>query len=203
MMISTAKGFGFICLPKCASTSIEAAIRPYCNIRVTGHPGIKHLTYQETHDTFFPLLEKKKLSRPHMFAVVRNPLDWVGSWYKYRSRDALKGSAAFAGECSFQEFVEAACSEKAPAFARIQNQSRFLVNNDGKVSLDSLIRYSSLATDLPKFLVRFGVVLDDLPIRNVSPDKVLADMALNESGLAMLRKHFATDYKIFESIGDF
>ncbi|MEL7505516.1 MAG: hypothetical protein AAFN18_23960, partial [Cyanobacteria bacterium J06554_6] len=45
------------------------------------------------------------------FAVIRDPLEWVISWYNFRSRPSLKRSqsqnkSAYAGNLSFNEFWE-------------------------------------------------------------------------------------------------
>ena len=45
-------------------------------------------------------------------SVMREPIDWLGSWYRYRTRDARKdpahrNSANYTGNVRFEEFVRA------------------------------------------------------------------------------------------------
>ena len=198
-MISTAKGLGFVCVPKCGSTSIEHAIRPHCNIRLSGNPRIKHLTYIDAETFVFPMLQSKGFSRPHMFAVVRDPLDWLGSWYRYRSRDALKGSSSYAGDQSLSGFIRSCCSNQPPVYARIKDQSRFLLDSNGQIAVDTILPYESLREALPSFLDQFGIKMEEVPRKNVSPLTTSQEDEVDQTLVELVRTTFAKDYEIYYS----
>lgn len=200
MMISTKKGFGFICVPKCASTTIEAVIRPHCNIRLSGNPRIKHITYSEVRESFFPLMTKNGLNMPYMFAVMRNPVSWVDSWHRYRSRDELKGRPAYCGHLSLEEFIVACCSENAPTFARIKNQARCVIDGEGAVAIDHVIRYETLAQDFPQLMARFGIEVHELPIKNPSPDRQENKIKISSEIIELMQTKFTKDFEIYNAL---
>lgn len=148
----------------------------------------------------FPMLATKQLDRPHMFAVIREPIDWLGSWYRYRSRKELKGTNNYAGDHSFEEFVRYCCSPNGPSFARVQDQSRFLVNAEGKVGVDTVLLYDQLGTSLPKFFKQFGIKMQSLPRKNVSAIKADVTAGLDEEYIEMAKENFAADYAILREI---
>jgi hypothetical protein len=75
-----------------------------------------------------------------LMAIMREPVDWLSSWYRYRSRPALAGQQQSTSDMDFDTFVEAWLSEAPPVFAQIGRQSRFLSEEDG-----TLGRHASLS----------------------------------------------------------
>jgi len=59
------------------------------------------------------------------FGIVRHPLDWMGSWYRYRQRDRLMGHQNSTHGISFDAFLSAYMSQDRPHFARVGDQARF------------------------------------------------------------------------------
>ena len=76
------------------------------------------------------------------FCVMRNPTDWVFSWFRFRQRDALKnpnhpGASNYTGDISFDEFVAAYLQkENKPDFANITTQRNFFLMADGSIGVD-------------------------------------------------------------------
>jgi hypothetical protein len=94
MIVSQTHGFVFICLPKCASTSTEAILRPYADIMTGGRPDYKHMTYRKYERFLKPLMRSKlknKSELPEVVCLFREPVDWLHSWYRYRQRNSLQG----------------------------------------------------------------------------------------------------------------
>src|SRR5689334_15601464 len=92
MIIAPNNGFVFLCMPKCASTSTEAILRPYGQIVTGNSPDFKHMPYRVYERFFRPFLKAKvkgRFSQIEVVCLFREPVEWVNSWYRYRQRDEL------------------------------------------------------------------------------------------------------------------
>ena len=89
MLISIKKRFIFIASSKTASTSIEAALTPYAEIHRGGSPQRKHISWKEARKEYNFLLNIDTYNPETFFkfGVVREPIEWVISWYNYRHRN--------------------------------------------------------------------------------------------------------------------
>ncbi len=201
MMISTKLGFGFVCVPKCASTSVEAYIRKSCNIICSGEPPLKHLSYREYEQGLMPLLAQKGFGDIRMFAVLRQPVDWVRSWYTFRARKVLTDPAHphhrnYTGDIGFEQFVEAVVSDRPASYARIRSQWHYLQNGAGELGVTTLFAVDNVAEKLPAFMAELGVAdPGEMPVRNRSPEGARAP--ISDDVVRMIETHFARDLELY------
>ncbi len=89
MVASINYRFCFLSNTKCASTSITSALSEYGDLYTSQNPKIKHLNYLKFDKWVRPLLgaEQEKFTT---IAVIREPLDWLHSWYRYRQRSSIQ-----------------------------------------------------------------------------------------------------------------
>ena len=151
MQISTKYGFAFLCMPKCASTSIESAIKEFCDIDHSVLGKKKHLKAQEFMDSVLVAHQKPlTAARIESFCLMRNPMEWIASWYRYRSRDVLKNPNhkdhnRYTGNINYERFIEEYISEgKRNPYAKINTQFNFLNLNNGKIGVDYIIPMNGL-----------------------------------------------------------
>ena len=137
----------FSLCPKCASSSIEAAIAPFCNINFSGPGGLKHITARDYRSHILAYHQRVLANRPiEAFSIVREPIEWLFSWYRYRQRNDIRNPdhpfhRNYTGDMSFETFVEAYLEpDKRPSFANVGNQARFHLLEDGSVGVE---RYST------------------------------------------------------------
>ena len=131
-------------------------------------------------------------------AVIRHPVDWLGSWYRYRHRDDLVGHANSTRSVSFDDFVLEYTKGKPAPFADVGSQAKFLsAGGADKPGLDHLFRYEDQPRMLAFLEERFGepVALKRL---NVSPPMALA---LRPETLARLEKKRADEFAAWEGAG--
>jgi len=203
MQLSTDGGFAFLCAPKCASSSIEEAIAPFCNINFSGPGGLKHITARDYRSQILAYHHRVLANRPiEAFSIVREPVEWLFSWYRYRQRkDIMNPDHPFhrnyTGNMSFEAFVEAYLAEgKRPGFANVGNQARFHTLADGSVGVERIFdmgRLDRVAAYLSSKLNR----PIELPLRNKAPEMA---MELGDARQAMLRSAMAPDYALYESV---
>jgi hypothetical protein len=186
-----------LAVPKTGTTALEEALAPHADAAIRNPPEKKHVTARRYRNQLAPFFENRGARKMETLAVIREPLDWLGSWYRYRARDQIAGSAASTAGISFDRFVEGWLSDPEPEFARVGRQSRFVSNDRGEVIVDHLFRYEALEEAVAFLEERLGREID-LPRRNVSPGAALSlDPALE----ARLRREAAVDFDLWASLG--
>ena len=167
MLVFFKQNLTFFAVPKTGTTAYSQALRPHADIVFAKR--VKHMTVGKYHSRFAPFLSKTFGLEPERFAVMRDPVDQLRSWYKYRSRNKLRDSDTSTDGLSFDAFVLDAISDSPKVSKGIGTQLRFLSVRDGSVPIDLLFAYEQQAL-LRGFLeerfeteIRFGP-------KNVSPD---------------------------------
>ena len=181
-----------LAVPKTGTQAYEAALGAQADMVIRHPPGAKHVTAQGFRRKVLPFVDPDRRQRLETLAVIREPIDWLGSWYRYRSRPQLDGQPQSTAGLSFDDFVEAYLAPAPPAFARVGSQARFTSNKAGKVIVDHLFAYEDQAA-LRSFLQdRLGVEIAP-PERNVSPP---GKLSLDPDIEARLREVFAPDFTL-------
>lgn len=195
MLIFWDQRLAFLATPKTGSTAIASALESLASISVQRPPVLKHTTAQRFHRFLGPYLEVASGHPFQVVALMREPADWLGSWYRYRQRNDGVEPQKSTRDISFDAFVRAWCSDPAPDFANVGSQSRFLQSKHGK-GVDRLFRYEDIAT--------FTAFLEDalgceiiLPRLNVSPQ---APMDLDPQTATLLRTRAAADFALYGSL---
>lgn len=182
-------------IPKTGTTALEAALAPRAEIVLRSRPEIKHLTMSQYNLRIEPLLRNIPGPRFKVAAVVREPLSWLGSWYRYRQRPQTLGQPNSTIGISFEGFVQDYLSDDRPPYAALGRQSGFLSPAPGKRGPDILFQYEQMDQVLRYFEDALKTELK-LNRVNVSPP---ADMTLTAATAAQLREALAEDYALWES----
>lgn len=181
--------------PKTGSTAIEAALESLAALSIQRPPVMKHTTLQRYHRFIGPYLEISAGAPFTVAALMREPRDWLGSWYRYRSRGDMADADRSTQGISFDQFVNAWCDDPRPAFADVGSQAKFLKPRAEK-GLDHLFRYEEIETFVEFLEDRLGCEIT-LPRLNVSPKGA---MDLTPATAARLRQSAAADYALYESL---
>lgn len=172
MMISPRHGFVFLCTPKCASTAIEQALRPHCGLAIGGAPQIKHAGFAEYQRHIEPFLREVggvDCAALTVIALMREPLDWLESWWRYRQRPALADPAHrnhrnYTGDMSFEAFLDAYFAGKTG----LRRQHEHLCDLSGGYDGIEIHRYERLGPFAARMEALLGRALA-LEAVNVSP----------------------------------
>ncbi len=124
------------------------------------------------------------------FAVVRNPWDWQLSLYTYMLKDKNHFQHELISSfSSFDEYLEWRVSED------LHSQIEYLVDENGTMLVDQILRQESLATDFAQ-LANHLQIKTDLPHVNKSkPDGYKSWYSC--FGKTLVAKHFADDIAKF------
>ena len=189
MQVSLKHRFVFLCTPKCASNSIEAMLRPYVDLDLQGSPSVRHTNVRQFRRYLEPyLVAVAPDTEFETVALVREPVSWLYSWYRFRARNALRTQKHIhcTSHVTFGEFVEAYLANPQPAFARVGTQSQFLTDDEGNLGVDHLFTYEKVQVLVTFFSKRLGVRLA-LRAINESPARVYRSNVL-ENADALYRR---------------
>jgi len=194
MMIFLKESLVFFATPKTASTSIEMALGSKCDIRLSKSPNAKHTPFRKYKRLLEPFVMTLTGDEPDTVAMIREPIDWLGSWYRYRGRDDIQGSSNSTKDLSFDQFIAAYLSDEPPGFAQVGSQARFLGDNNGEMGMSYLYCYDDME-GMVRFLENRLERSVELGHANTSP---VAELSLSPELQRQLRKTYAADFELYE-----
>lgn len=195
MMVFWQQRLAFLATPKTASTAIEAALGALATLVILRPKELKHTDATKFERFLQPYLAGDGTQPFEVVALMREPRDWLGSWYRDRQREDVEPALSTAA-ISFDSFVRAYCAPgERPAFADVGSQAAFLTTPSG-AQMPHLFRYEALE-DFVQFLEdRLGCEII-LPRLNVSPR---GNTSLAPETDALLRQTMAQDFALYESL---
>lgn len=195
MIVLLRHRLAILAMPKTGSTAIEAALAPHADLVASRPPELKHMTLRRFERFLRPLLAAYGAGDAETVCLIREPLDWLGSWYRYRSRPGLADPARRTDSVDFDGFVAAYLSPSPPAFAQVGRQSVFLRPGPRGRGIDHLFRYEAIAAFTDFLADRIGRPLD-LPRLNVSPGP---RPRISDAMRARAEAELAEDYRLWRS----
>lgn len=104
MLIGLEKKFVFVANTKTASTSIEKALLSHAEINHGGNPRRKHISLHEGIKAYPEVFAKseREPEKFFKFGVMRDPLDWISSWFRYRKGNNVE--SPLPSDMTFEEF---------------------------------------------------------------------------------------------------
>lgn len=185
-----------LAVPKTGTTALEEALLPHADSAILNPPQQKHCTVRRYKNQLQKFFEQRGQRNLELMAVVREPVGWLSSWYRYRARDEIRGSANSTAEVSFEEFVSAWLCDDPPEFARIGRQSRFVSDDSGQIGVEHLFRHDRLDQAITFLEDRVKVQLD-VGQSNVSPFR---DVTLGEAMRQRLQKEAPEEFALWDHV---
>ena len=200
VLISVKKRFVFVANSKTASTSIEQSLGQVAEIQKSGNPAWKHMplkTIRKEYDFLFGQ-EAYPFDSFFRFGVIRDPADWLMSWYRYRRGNDVE--KPLPPEMTFEEFWEAGDWNIWRADGTPFDQSVRFLDDNGSPMADMIIPQRRLGDFMPQIFEAFGVQ-GTLPKANVSKIRKLDD-PLSDDMRAKIRAHYKRDYDLIDRLYD-
>jgi len=196
MLVFYKAKLAFLSVPKTGTTAYETALRDHANLVISEPPMLKHAPVYRYNRFVRPMFAKVCNVDLEVMAVMREPISWLGSWWRYRQRPFMKGKPNATHGISFDDFILAYMKGKKPDFADVGSQFKFLESQPNGTSVTHLFRYEDQPR-LQQFLSdRLGVRLD-LARENVSPDIAVT---LSPNVEDKFRRKFNEEFTLYESI---
>lgn len=196
MLVFWEQRLAFLATPKTGSTAIAAALESLAAVSIQRPPLLKHTTVHRYRRFIGPYLEAASKDTFTLVALMREPTDWLGSWYRFRQREETE-PAKSTRDMSFDDFVRAWCQDPRPDFADVGSQERFLRPRQG-VGVDRLFRYEAIGTFVHFLEDRLGCEVI-LPRLNVSPEGATE---LRPPTRDLLREVAAEDFALYATLTD-
>ncbi len=166
MLIFLERQLAFLATPKTGTTAVETALRPHAE--VVFKKNRKHIPAARYANKVAPFLKETFGVRPESVAVIRDPLDQLVSWYRYRHQDRLDGTPQSTKGVSFDEFLRDVISDSPSKRAQVGRQFAFLTSGRGQVAVDHLFAYERQEVFLDFLTERLEVRIE-ISRQNVSP----------------------------------
>lgn len=209
MLVSRKFGFLFVHIPKTAGISITRALEPLCEPRtetflrrLSRHLPIREdvakvcLPRHATAQWMQTKLGKDAFGALHSFAVVRHPLERVYSHYDFTRRRKEHHWHQRMQSASFADYLDYLAS-RSPA--RRLTQFDFVAGADGRMLVNSVLRFETIQDDFAAFCVKLGLpVLPNLGSHNRSPENTQRAEALADpKARKLVSDLYARDFVAF------
>lgn len=192
MLVFYKERLAFLAVPKTGTTAYQMALQERADIVVSNPPELKHAPVYRYNRFFRPMFERVCGVEMETMAVIREPVSWLGSWFRYRQRAGMEGHKNATHGISFDHFVNAYLQGDRPAFANVGSQYKFLETRPNGTGITHLFKYENQGA-LNSFLENRLKVKLNLKQANVSPHM---DLSLAKETQAKLERKLAQEYQM-------
>lgn len=185
----------FLAVPKTGTTALEGALAPRASMVLRDPPILKHCPVYRYRRFLEPLFAQAGDQTLETLAVIRHPVDWLGSWYRYRHRDDLKGHPNSTQGISFDDFVLEYAKGKPAPFAAVGSQAKFLQGQHGETLVTHVFRYEAQERLIGFLQERLSLRIT-LPRLNVSP---AMELVLSDPVRARFEQKCPAEFAVWEA----
>ena len=203
MLIFAEKKLIIYSMPKTGTTSIQKALENSATIKFgrTGKYGLKHIDAQN--------FQKWKKTLKNQFpgdkfvscCVMREPIDLLRSWYKYRSRTKVKSDKQFTGNMTFDKYLNNLYEKKIQDKSNrtpFNRQSRFLFPKN-KMLIDRIFPYQNFDSFIEFITRKIGKDFE-IPKVNISPKTAEKELVIKDDTLKKIEEFISFDKEIYDQI---
>ncbi len=175
-MISHKHKFISVHMNKCAASTMEYVLKPYCDITVGKHAN---------------LLTQIKMSNKNYFkfTFIRNPWDKMVSQYHFNSKDF------FPQGIEFKKYIEEFYKGKKVSNLNPLHHP-WLVDETGKICIDYVGKFHNIQKDFDNIATILNLPKIDLPIKNATKHAHYTEYYDSESR-EMVADVFKRDIELF------
>lgn len=188
------RDFVLLALPKTASTALERTLAPYATEVIGSPPGQKHLPARGfVHTKAHELAEQGHPRDSYdLVTMFREPIAWLESWWRYRSREDSRRSTA---DLTFEDFALRYLAGDDDAPVPKGRPARF-IHAQGAVAVDLVFSVEHPEVWSAWFSERVGAPLE-FERRNASAaERGRLSSATREA----LAAHFAPEYDVWHRL---
>lgn len=196
MLVFFQERLAFLSVPKTGTTAYESALAGRADMVISDPPMLKHAPVYRYNRFIRPMFERVCGVELEIMAVMREPVSWLGSWYRYRQRPFMAGKPNATHGISFDDFVLAYMKGDKPGFADVGSQVQFMKSQPNGTGVSHFFRYEDQPR-LNSFLEERLDVTLTLGRENVSP---AIDLALSPEVEERFRRKCADEFALYGSI---
>ncbi|MFV0301009.1 MAG: hypothetical protein ACK5IP_09060 [Paracoccus sp. (in: a-proteobacteria)] len=184
----------FLATPKAGSTAVESALEPLAAVAVQRPAELKHVDIAGFRNHVQPWLESTAGGAFTTVALMREPVEWLRSWYRFKLRDDHDDPDHRMEGVSFAQFARNYAAPGGPERLDMEGQARFLTH--GGRPVDRIFRYE----EIDRFVEFLEDQLDcaiSLPRVNVPPS---VDVGLGAAEEKALRAAMKEDLALYRTL---
>lgn len=208
-MICPKNNFIFLHIPKTAGRSVRTALRPdcytfsqelsrlldpfkqKCGLQVSPWPKSRSSSLRGHPTAVEYLGQMGKVFRSYfVFAFVRDPYDWLVSYYEWARRDSGTDLYERFSRMSFEQYIDWATN------GGMKTQKSYIVDHEGALVIDYVGRFERLSEDFAAICEQIGI-RNRLPHKNKSSRRSFSGYFSAETD-RKVRNYFAEDFEYFE-----
>lgn len=181
----------FVHVPKCGGKTVIRDLYRLEDTRWFGHASIRRLRN---------LLGPRRFARVHKVGFVRDPVDRCLSGYRFsmtggfQRANGLKAQA-IVKDLSFDAFVQDGHLEEFISWNVVfRPQTLFLCDEQGKVAIDQICRFSNFEAELKGLMSR---LYSDIDISHRNKSSAPKPTQVSEATKAAIREIYKDDYDTF------
>lgn len=195
MIIFWRKSLIMLSVPKTGTHSYIEHLQQRADIVIKHPQNMKHMGLKQIRNKILPILPKMR-GEIDYFGYVRNPVDWLWSWYCYRSRPEIRGRISSTADISFSGFVKSYLEPNPPPYANVGRQSSVVTSTHPSLLANMLFKYENHR--------EANAYLSDKIGSKVSPDKILnkspqREKSISRGDISLLEREIPTEFEIYES----
>lgn len=194
MLIFWNPRLAFLATPKAGSSAVEAALEPLACAAMLRPAALKHTGLPQWRAHVAPWLGQVAGAPFSSVALMREPVDWLRSWYRFRLRDDQDDPDHVVQGMSFADFARAYADPGGAVRRQTGSQTAFLT--DGAARVDHIFRYEEMPAFIAWLEDRLGCAID-LPRVNVPPP---VEVGLTPAEETALRAAMAEDLRLYDSL---
>lgn len=215
MILSLTHGFIFVHVPKTAGSAVTTALRPHghraphtvsASIRrrlpMVEPPETAHFRIHDTAAHIRAKLSPEVYARFLSFSVVRDPFDHAVSHFEYMKQFRSRRIAARFARMSFEAYLADRMKKRRifdRLFARLPDQTHFLLGPDGRLAVDRVLRFESIEADFRALAAELDIPAAAMTRRNPTrarrPGRPLAEW-YDATTADMVRHFYRRDFAL-------
>lgn len=199
MLIFWKERLVLLAVPKTGTTALEQALLPRSDVAFLNPPALKHLNVDQLNGPFARLFRPYDPTDFQFVGVMRDPVEWLRSWHRYRSRSVISGTDRSTENVDFNSFVRAYLSDSRPAYARVGSQARFLQGKENLHKNTVIFDYARLS-QLHHFLEGQLGLSFQVDFKNVSPR--MEDQNLDPATQLALETAYPQDFELYQRVSE-
>lgn len=194
MLIFWDEALVFLATPKAGSTAVGVALESLASASLQRPAALKHTSIGSYSRHVGPWLSSQTGRSFTTVALMREPVDWIRSWYRFKLRDDHDDQDGPGEWDDFSAFVDHYASPGGPARLGIGSQANFL--SEGPERVDQIFRYEDMDRFVEFLEARLGCAIE-LPRINVPPS---VDVHLDPQAEGRLRDALSEDLALYASL---
>lgn len=194
MLIFWDEALVFLATPKAGSTAVEVALEPLASASLLRPAALKHTGIASYRRHVGPWLAEQTGRRFTTVALMREPVGWLRSWYRFKLRDDHDDPNHALEGMTFETFADTYAGTGGADRLGIGSQAAFL--DDGEARVDQIFRYEDMDRFVEFLEARLGCAIE-LPRINVPPS---VDVNLGAEAEQRLRTALARDISLYNGL---